>query len=70
MKNIFLLSWKKFGLIIVSWFVSVILHNFLSFLFGFEEPVFFIIAVFVVPIYFLVCVFSTFLLRRKKNGIF
>jgi len=67
-KNIFLLNWKKFGLIVASWFVAVILHNFLSALLGFEEPVLFIIAVFIIPFYFLVCVFSTILLKFKKNG--
>ena len=68
MKNIFLLSWKKVIFIVVSWFVFVILHNAFYAFFGSEEPVFFIIAVFIIPFYFFVCVFTTLLLKFKKNG--
>jgi len=70
MKNIFLLSWKKFGLIILSWVAAVTLHNLFYGLFGFEEPVFFIMAVLIIPFYFLVCIFSTILLKMRKNGHF
>jgi len=58
MKNKFdkylLLNWKRFGLIILAWFVSVILHNFIGAIFNFEEGIFFIIAIFVIPIYFII----------------
>ena len=51
-----LLDLKKLGIIIASFIVAVILHNLVSGLLGVEEPVFFILAVFVIPIYFLVSV--------------
>ena len=49
--KVFLLSWKNFGIAIILWFASVILHNFWYAIFGFEEAVLFSIAVFLVPLY-------------------
>ncbi len=50
----FLLNWQKVWIIIVSWFVSILLHNVFSALFNTEEVFFFIIAIFIIPIYVLV----------------
>ena len=47
----FLLSWRKAWIIVVGWFVAVMLHNFISALFNFEDALFFIIAIFLIPIY-------------------
>ncbi len=52
----FLLSWRKAWIIVVGGFVSILLHNFISALFGVEEAFFFILVVFVLPIYFLISV--------------
>ena len=59
----FLLSWKKAWIIIVSWFVVVMLHNLFYGLFksyfdstGGDEPVFFIIAIIIIPIYVLIVI--------------
>lgn len=75
-----LLNWKKFLLIIIAWFVAVILHNFvygLGIYFGGEnfwgpagdEPLFFIIAIIIIPTYFIVSIIYTlikkFMDRRK-----
>lgn len=62
----FLLSWKKLLLIFAAWVVAVVLHNLvygLGIYFfgnnfwgaGGDEGIFFIIAIFVIPIYFIVC---------------
>ena len=58
----FLLSWKKLGIIIGSWFLAVLLHNgvYAIFINYFEknngdEAFFFIVATIIIPIYFLVC---------------
>lgn len=53
-KKILLLTWKKVLIIIALWFVFVVLHNAVSALAGFEEALFFILAVAVLPIYFIV----------------
>ena len=53
------LDLKKLSLIVLSFFAAVILHNAVYGLFNVEEAFFFIIAVFVVPAYFLVAVFYT-----------
>lgn len=50
--KLFSLNLKRIGLIVLAWFVAVILHNAIYGLFGWEEPVFFIIAVIIIPIYF------------------
>jgi hypothetical protein len=63
----FLLSWKKLGLIILAWFLAVILHNLVYglgiYFFGSDfwgpggdEALFFILAIIVIPLYFLVMI--------------
>jgi len=60
MKNkfdkLFLLNWKKIAVVALLWVVSVLLHNFVSGIFSTEEPVFFIIAVFLIPLYLIISV--------------
>ena len=64
-KNIFLLSWKKLWIVVVGGFVSIILHNLLSALLNVEEPVFFIIVVFLIPIYLLIAVVYSLIIKFK-----
>ena len=63
----FLLSWRKVWIIVVGGFVSILLHNLFYAIFGVEEVVFFIIVVFVIPIYVLIAVVYSLvkLIRRK-----
>jgi len=66
----FLLSWRKLWIIVVGWFVAVMLHNLVCALFGFEEAVFFIIAIFVIPSYIiLVLIYSLVKLIRSKINL-
>ena len=58
-KNFFLLSWKKLWILVVSGFASIILHNLISGLLKVEEAFFFIIVVFIIPVYFLIAVLFT-----------
>ena len=68
LKKYFLLTWKKGLLIIVLWIISVIIHNFISGLFNIEESVFFIIAIFIIPLYFIVClIYSIFKWLKGKK---
>ena len=70
-KNLFLLSWKKLWIIVVAGFASIVLHNLISALIGGEEVFFFMIAVFIIPIYFLIAVlFSvlSFVKKRKSSS--
>jgi len=67
-KNLLLLSWRKAWIIVVAGFVSIILHNLISGLLGIEEAFFFIIVIFVIPIYVLVAVvYSVIYLIRKRK---
>lgn len=50
-KRLFLLSWKKLLIALGVGCVSVVLHNILSAFIGGEEGVFFVIAIFIVPLY-------------------
>ena len=63
-------SLKKFlllmGISAGAFVVSVLLHNGISALFGIEEPVFFIIAVFLCPIGFLVGAVGSIVLAIKR----
>jgi len=50
------ISWRKVGVLVVAGFISILLHNLWYAVFGFEEAVFFIIVVILIPIYFVVVV--------------
>ncbi len=52
--SFFFLSLKKFVFVIFLWIVFVVLHNLFYAIFGFEEVVFFIIAVIIIPLYLLI----------------
>jgi len=64
-KDVFLLSWRKMWMIVVASFVSIILHNLISGLLGVEEPVFFILTIFVIPIYFLIAILYSIIYKIK-----
>lgn len=68
-----LLSWRKGWMMIVAGFVSILLHNLVYGLFqgyfnahGGDEPFFFIIVIFIIPIYFLSCLIYTLVKLAKK----
>jgi hypothetical protein len=76
MKNLdkwFLLSWKKVAIILIAWIASVILHNLVYVIFsdyfnatiGGDEPFFFLIAIFVIPLYVVVLIIYT--IKKKLN---
>ena len=76
--KIFLLSWKKFFGIVIVWFLAVVLHNVvygLGIHFGGEdfwglngdEAFFFIIAIIIIPIYFLISIIYTLIKKMKKR---
>ena len=65
------LTWKRVLLIAGAWVLAVILHNLLYALFfsntGGDEPLFFILAAIVIPIYFIVSlVYSAIAYARKR----
>lgn len=72
----FLLNWKRVLIVILAWVAAVILHNAVYALFfdyfnrsGGDEPVFFILAVFVIPLYFVVSlVYSAIRILRNRYG--
>ena len=72
----FLLDWKKAWIIVVSWFVSIMLHNIIYAIFktwfdsrNGDEPFFFIVAIIVIPIYVLmVLIYSLIkIIKRRKK---
>ena len=58
---------RKTGMIVFAFVIAVLLHNFISGLISFEEPVFFILAVIVIPVYFLICVIYTIFHHVKRH---
>ncbi len=61
-----LLSWKRVLMIACAWILSVLLHNLIYGLFydyysrtGGDEPVFFVLAIFVIPLYFIISLVYT-----------
>ena len=68
----FLLSWRKLWIIVVAGFVSIVLHNVMSGLLGVEEAFFFILVIFVLPAYFLMCVVYSvvkYIKRKIKRSV-
>jgi len=73
----FLLDWKKVFLIVIIWIIAVILHNMiyaLGIYFGGEnfwgngdEALFFIVAIIVIPIYFVISVAYTLAKKFRKK---
>ncbi|MBL7051443.1 hypothetical protein ISS04_04785 [Candidatus Woesearchaeota archaeon] len=59
-KDLFLFSWRKLWILVVGGFVGILLHNFISALLGFEEALFFVLVVFVIPIYFIIMIVYSF----------
>jgi len=66
-KDLFLFSWRKLWIIVVAGFISIVLHNAISALFNTEEAFFFIIVIFVLPIYFLVMIIYSIIYKLKKK---
>ena len=60
--RLLLLNWKKTLLIPAAWFVCVVLHNLIYGLLrsffqpGWDEPFFFLLAAFVIPLYTATCI--------------
>ena len=67
LKKYLLLSWKKILIMIAAVLLSVFLHNAISVLFDIEEVVFFIVAVIITPLYFIISVVYTFMIIIKKK---
>ena len=62
-----LLNWKKVGWVVLAWFISVVLHNLWYALFNFEEAVFFLIAVIILPLYIIVLIiYSLFNIIKRR----
>lgn len=68
-----LLSWKRVLIIACAWVLSVVLHNVVYGLFyehfsrtGGDEPVFFILAIFVIPLYFIISLVYTVIRKVSK----
>lgn len=74
LEKYFLLNWKKTLIIVIAWLLAVILHNVTYAIFydffistGGDEPVFFIIAVIIIPVYFITSVgYTTYHYLKKK----
>ena len=65
--NLFLLSWKRFALILLAFLIFVILHNLVSALLGIEEPVFFTIAVPIIPVYLIISIVYSLIYHIKNK---
>ncbi len=55
-ENFFQLTWRKMYILVVGGFISILLHNLWYAIFGWEEAVFFIIVVILIPLYFIISV--------------
>ena len=72
-KKFFLLSWKKIAILLGIWIMAVFFHNMISSFFieflriDFEEPVFFVIAVILIPVYFIISFIYTIFKKVKKK---
>jgi uncharacterized membrane protein len=65
--KLFLLSWKKLGIIVVLGFIFSILHNVVSALLGIEEAFFFSLVVFIIPAYLITSILLTVIRSLKQR---
>jgi uncharacterized membrane protein YhdT len=64
-----MLTWKKTTILLVIWIISTFFHNLVSGLLGVEEPVFFIVSVIIIPLYFALSAIYTLMIKiKKENG--
>ncbi|MFH1787710.1 MAG: hypothetical protein ABH811_02895 [archaeon] len=64
----FLLTWRKLWVLVVVGFVSILLHNLFYGIFNIEEPLFFSLVVFVLPLYFIICIiYSTIKIIKNRR---
>jgi hypothetical protein len=66
LEKYFLLDIKKLGIIVLSFIGALVLHNLIYGWFKVEEPFFFILAIIVVPVYFLIAVSYTIFHHVKR----
>lgn len=67
-KNMFLLSWKRFAIVLLIFIASVFFHNIISGLTGIDEPVFFIVSVIIVPVYLIISgIYSLYSFKEDKG---
>ena len=66
-KDLLLISWRKLWIIVVGGFVSILLHNAIYGLFNVEEAFFFIVVIFVIPIYFFVMIIYSLIYKLRKR---
>ena len=64
-KGFFMLTWKKFIITLIIWLVVVLLHNFISGMFQYEETIFFIIAIVLIPAYLVIAVLYSVIKKRR-----
>ena len=67
MKNLFLLSWRKLWVVVVGGFLAIILHNAIDAIFGVEEAFFFILVVFVLPLYLITAIVYSLIYKIRKK---
>ena len=68
LEKILNLNLRRLAFIAVIWMICVVLHNIISGLLNIEEPVFFILAVIVIPIYLIISlIYSAFFKKKKGN---
>lgn len=60
---------KKSLIIFLAFFLGIIIHNGIYALFNFEEPVFLILSVIVIPLYFFFSLFYTLGKWMRKGGL-
>jgi len=65
--KLFLLSWKKTSMALIIFIISVFFHNLIFGLTGIEEVIFFIISVIVIPVYFIISVVYSLIIKYKTK---
>lgn len=66
LKEVFLLNWRKVGLVVIGWFIAVALHNLIYAATKIEEGFFLILATIVLPAYILVAGIYSLIKHSKK----
>ncbi len=68
-KDLFLIEWKKekLSVALVLWLFCFLLHNFLSEVSKTASVFFFILTIFILPLYFVIAIVYSLILKLKKG---
>jgi hypothetical protein len=63
-----LLGKKRIATVITLWIIAIAIHYLIYYKYNFDEPFMFLVAIFIIPVYFFICLlYSMFYFNNKEE---